>query len=192
MTDAIGTNEWDSLVYKIGKMTLAMGLLEAAVMAMHCTATGQREADLESKLNKAQRKGLKTAAQRLGWTDEQVSGLAARLSEIAALDKRRNRFIHIAAGIMFSSIPGVSAGSVVDARSYGLGVTSHEGNSRTFGVVVNKIDLSEVDELTADIHAARLNLVPYMELIDAIEGPSLSLAEFVEVMKNAKPGEKIW
>ena len=26
--------------------------------------------------------------------------------------------------------------------------------------VVNKIDLSEVDELTADIHAARLNLFP--------------------------------
>src|SRR5229473_2044874 len=93
-------NEWDRLVTKIGLLTLTAGLLEAAVMAMHCKATDQSEAELKSRLNEAQRKGLKKAVKSLDWPDEKKADLSKRLSEIAALDKRRNALIHLAAGFV--------------------------------------------------------------------------------------------
>jgi hypothetical protein len=70
--------EWDLLVTKLGLLTLSAGLLEAAVMAMHCKATNQSEAKLKSRLNRAQREGLK---KRLGLSTGQktkkVTGVAS-------------------------------------------------------------------------------------------------------------------
>jgi hypothetical protein len=185
MSTTAETDEWDQFVYKIGLLTLAMGTLEAAIMAMHCKATNQREADLESRLNKAQRDGLKRAVESLDWPDYKKADLARRLSDIAALDKRRNNFIHIAAArVADNSIAGVPAGSVIDGRTYGLGVTSSDGTSWTIGVVAKRIDLTDIDKLFAEINEARLGLVPYMELVDAIKHPPTPLGEFVDRLKK--------
>src|SRR5713101_3370681 len=101
-------NDWDRLVTKIGHLTLAAAFLEAAVMRMHCKATGQSEAELKSRLNEHQRKGLKKAVKSLDWPDDKKADLSKRLSEIAALDKRRNGLIHLAAGFVSNnSIHGV-------------------------------------------------------------------------------------
>jgi hypothetical protein len=124
------SNEWERIVAKIGLLTLTAGLLEAAVMAMHCKATNQSEAELKSRLNEPQRKGLKKAVKSLDWPDDKKDDLSKRLSEIAALDKRRNDFVHVAAGFVSNnSIQGIPAGSAIDLRTYGVGVTNSEGNS---------------------------------------------------------------
>src|ERR1700731_3293651 len=91
-------NEWDRFVAKIGLLTLTAGMLEAAVMAMHCKAANKSEGELKSRLNGPQRDGLKKAVKPLDWPDEKKADLTRRLSEIAALDKRRNALIHLAAG----------------------------------------------------------------------------------------------
>jgi hypothetical protein len=185
MSPTESANAWDRFVHKIGLLTLAMGLLEAAIMAMHCKATAQHEGQLKSRLNRAQRDGLLNAVKLLGWPDDKLANLTKRLSEIDELDKRRNRFVHISAGIVSDdSIPGVPAGAVIDVRTYGIGVTSTNGKSWNIGVLGKKIDLEEIDKLTADIHQARLGLVPFMELVDAIKHPPLSPPEFIKRLKK--------
>jgi hypothetical protein len=152
-----------------------MGVLEATVMAMHCRATCQDEEKLKSRLNGAQREGLKSAAKSLGWPADIQADLEKRLSEIGKLDTRRNRFVHIAAGIVSDdSIDGVPAGSVIDLRTCGIGRTKVDGGTETFGIVAKKIDLVEIDNLVDDIQKARLGLVPYMELVDEIIHPQSS------------------
>jgi hypothetical protein len=122
------SSEWEQLVAKIGLLTLTAGMLEAAVMAMHCKATNQSEAELKLRHNVAQRKGLKKAVKSLDWPDDKKADLSKRLSEIAALDKRRNDFIHLAAGFVSdNSIHGVPAGSAIDLRTYGFAATTTAG-----------------------------------------------------------------
>jgi hypothetical protein len=124
--------EWDRLVAKIGLLTLSAGMLEAAVMAMHCKATNQSEGAFKGiqRRNWRQRKGLKQAVKLLDWPDDKKADLTKRLSAIEALDQRRNALIHLAAGLVIdNSIHGISAGSAVDLRTYGVGVTKSEGTS---------------------------------------------------------------
>jgi hypothetical protein len=61
---------------------------------------------------------------------------------------------------------------VIDLRTYGLGFSSNEGNKWTIGVVGKRVELREFDELTEKIRAARLSLVPFMELVDKIKHPA--------------------
>ena len=150
------TNKWNRLVAKIGLMALTAGLLEAAIMEMHCrAATGKSDAEFKGaeRLNWAQRKGLKKAVKSLNWFNDKKAELTERLSEIAALDIRRNGFIHLAAGIVSNnSVDGVPAGSAIDLRTFEIGVTSE----RMIGLVATKIDLDEIDRLIDDINQARL------------------------------------
>lgn len=179
-------NEWNCLVAKIGLMALTAGLLEAAIMEMHCKATGKSDAEFKGaeRLNWAQRKGLKKAVKSLNWFNDKKAELTERLSEIAALDIRRNGFIHLAAGIVSNnSVDGVPAGSAIDLRTFGIGVTS-EG---MIGLVATKIDLDEIDRLIDDINQARLGLSPYMDLIDKVKHPPKSVAELIERVKNWMP-----
>ena len=77
-------------------------------MAMHCKATNQSEADLKSRLNEAQRKGMKKAVKSLDWPDDKKADFRKRLSAIAALDKRRNALIHLAGGFVSNNSIHVS------------------------------------------------------------------------------------
>ena len=180
-------NEWDRLVAKMGLLTLTAGFLEAAIMAMHCKATGKYEEELKSRLNKYQRRGLKKAVRSLDWPDDKKADLAKRLSEIAALDERRNALIHLAAGfVSTNSIHGVPAGSTINLRTFGIGVTKREGSSWTIGYVAKTIDIDEIDKLINDINEARLGLIPYMDLVDTITHPPRS-AEVLHVrLKHGK------
>jgi hypothetical protein len=76
------SDEWDQLVTKIGLLTLTVGVLEAAVMAMHCKATSQSEEELKSRLNRPQREGLKRAVKSLDWPDDKKTDLTKRLADI--------------------------------------------------------------------------------------------------------------
>jgi hypothetical protein len=97
------------------------------------------------------------------------------------LAKRRNPFIHAAAGIVSdNSIPGIPAGSVIDLRTYGMGFTSWDGESANIGYVAKKIDFEGMDKLIADIHQAQIGFTPYMELVDKIEHPAREFAEPAE------------
>jgi hypothetical protein len=181
-----GPNEWNRLIAKIGLLTLTAGLLEAAITAMHCKATGKSDAEFKGRqrLNGPQRDGLKKAVKSLDWPDNKKAELMTRLSDIAALDMRRNAFIHLAAGIVSNnSLHGVPAGSVIDLRTFGIGVTT-EG---TIGLVATKIDLDEIDRLIDDINHARVGLGPYMELVDKIRHPAKSSLELIERLENRKP-----
>jgi hypothetical protein len=180
--------------------TLTAGFLEAAVMAMHCKAAGKSEAELKSRLNEHQRQGLKKAVKSLDWPDDKKIALGKRLAEIAALDKRRNALIHVAAGIVSNnSILGIPAGSAINFRAYGIGVidseddsrrigrvTNSDGDSWTIGLVATKIDVDEIDKLIDDIQQAQRGLVPYMELVDKITHPAKSAEELVDRLKNRK------
>jgi hypothetical protein len=184
-------NEWDRFVAKIGLLTLTAGMLEAAVMAMHCKAANISERELKSRLNGPQRDGLKKAVKTLDWPDAKKADLTRRLSEIAVLDKRRNALIHLAAGwVSNHSIEGVPADSIVDLRTYGFGVTKSESSSDgketswTIGVVAKTVDLNEVDKLIDDLQQAHLGLVPYMELLDTIIHPPKPAEELRDMLEN--------
>jgi hypothetical protein len=180
-------NEWDRLVTKIGELALAMGVLEMAVMAMHCRATGKLESELQSRSNNAQRDGLKRAVKDLDWPDDKKADLSRRLSAIAALDKRRNAMIHLAAGVAGDGIHGIAAGTPIDLRSYGLGTTGRDGGTFTVGLVATKVDLGKIDKLIEDITQARLGLVPFMELVDRIRVAPRSAADLIDMLKRGEP-----
>jgi hypothetical protein len=172
-------------------LTLTAGLLEAAIMAMHCTATDQSEAEFKprQRLNYYQREGLNEAVKALNWPDDKKTDLRNRLCAIAALDTRRNALIHLAAGFVSNnSIHGIPAGSVIDLRTYGFGgISIRKGRSWTIDPVATKIDLNETDKLIEDIQQARLGLVPYMELVDKITHPAKSVEKLVDRLEMGKP-----
>jgi hypothetical protein len=173
MTELPAVNEWDHLVVRMGKLTLAAGYLEAAIIAIVCAILGQSEEDVGGKekwrTNKWWCKTLKVVAPA-AWDKEL---LAKCLSNIRDVYLQRNRLVHAALGIAADdSVPGAPPGSVVDLRTYKLDFRSNEDNKWTFGIVGKRVELSEFDQLTEKIHAARLSLVPFMELADAIKHSS--------------------
>jgi hypothetical protein len=176
MTDSPVVNEWDQLVVKMGELTLAAGYLENAIIAIVCGIRGQLEEEISGKdkwrTNKWWCNNLNTVAPA-SWSTADKQLLATCLSNIRDLYLRRNRMIHAALGIAADgSVPNVPPGSVIDLRTYGLGFSSVEGNKWTIGVVGKRVELREFDELTEKIRAARLSLVPFMELVDKIKHPA--------------------
>jgi hypothetical protein len=96
--------------------------------------------------------------------------------KIRQLYLRRNNLIHAALGVAgHDFITGVPAGSVINLRTCGFGFTEQKGDTWTIGYVGKRIHLEDIDLLTADIHNARLSLVPYMELVDKIKHPPRAL-----------------
>lgn len=185
-------SEWDLFVQKIGLLTISMGALEAAIMSMHCRAMGIAESDLKSRLNRDQRRGLLRAVADLDWPEQQKAELKDRLSAIAALDDRRNGFIHLSTAIVSDdSLPGIPPGSIINLRSYGLGVIVRAPNSATFGFVAERIHLAEIDQLTDEIHQARLGLVPFMELIDKIEHSPQSFEQYHKRVLSTPVGKRL-
>lgn len=167
-------DEWDQLVVKIGTLALTVGVLEMAIISMVCRILDQTEEEIGIRNNSQWcKKFIKVAP--ASWSDAERADLEKRLGEIRALYRRRNQLIHAAlARASDGSIAGVPAGSVIDLRTYGLGFTSQQGNTFTIGIVGKRVHLNEIDQLTAEVHQARLGLVPYMELVDNIRHPAKS------------------
>lgn len=170
--DPVISSQWDQFIMRLGGLTNAMGLLEMALIAMHCRMTGKSEDELGLEHAFQHRQALERAVKSLHWTAAEKANFIKRLEEVRALAKRRNVFVHIAAGIVSDdSIPGIPAGSVIDLRTYGIGYTRWDEKSGTIGYVAKKIDFDEIDRLIAEIHVARIGFVPYMELVDSISHP---------------------
>jgi hypothetical protein len=165
--------DWDHFIMRLGKLTFSMGLLEMALIAIHCRMTGKSEQELGLEHAFQHRQALEKKVKSLGWTAAEEADFIKRLEEVRALSKRRNVFIHIAAGTVSddNSIRGIPAGGVIDLRTYGLGFTHWDGKSGTIGCVARTIDLEEMDKLINDIHEARIGFTPYMDLVDKIRHP---------------------
>jgi hypothetical protein len=178
---ALTSTEWDQFLMALGKLAFAMGSLEMTLIAMHCRIAGKSEAELGSEHGFQHRQALEKKVEALPWASHEKGDFIKRLGEVRSLAKRRNSFIHVAAGIVSNdSIPGIPAGSVIDLRTYGIGFTSWDGQRGNIGYVAKKIDLREMSKLTKDIHEAQLGFTPYMELIDKIESPTREFPEPAE------------
>jgi hypothetical protein len=172
MSKPPASDEWDQLVVKMGTLTLAVGYLEMAIISMVCRILGQTEEEIGIHDNqKWCQKFTKVAPEN--WSDDQRADVAKRLKKIRQLYTRRNRMIHAALGVVGDgSVAGVPAGSVIDLRTYGIGFTARKDNTWTIGILGKRFHLHEIDRLIADIHNARLGLVPFMELVDKINHPA--------------------
>ncbi len=149
-----------------------MGFLELAIISMHCRITGKSEEELELQHGYQHRISLESKVKSLNWSADKEKDFIDRLWDVQRLYKRRNKFVHIAAGIVGDdSIPNIPTGSVIDVRSYGLGFSNWDGIRGTIGLVARRIDLAEIDQLIDDINKARLGFVPYMDLVDEIKHP---------------------
>jgi hypothetical protein len=157
---------------RLGSLTHAMGMLEMALIAMHCRIIGKSEDELGLEHAFQHRQALERIIKSIGWAAAEQEDFIRRLWEVRSLAKRRNVFVHVAAGtVSDNSISGISAGSVIDLRSYGMGFTSWDGTSGSIGYVAKKIDFGEMDKLVEEIHAARMGFAPYMDLVDKIGHP---------------------
>jgi hypothetical protein len=165
-------DEWDQLVVKIGTLTLAVGILEMAIISMVCRVLGQTEEEIGIYSNNWWCQKLSEVAPA-SWSNEERKDLNKRLKKIRRLYQRRNRMIHAALAVVSDgSIAGVPAGSIIDLRTHGMGFTKRKGNTWTIGIVGKRLHLHEIDRLTADIQKARRGLVPYMQLVDQIKHPA--------------------
>jgi hypothetical protein len=175
MTKPPAPDEWDQLVVKMGTLTLAVGILEMAIIALVCRILGQTEEEIGIRNNQQWCLKLAKVAPAY-WSDDPRADLAKRLTEIRGLYKSRNQMIHAALGIAGDgSVAGAPAGSVIDLRTYGIGFTARKGNTWTIGILGKRFHLHEIDRLIADIHKARLGLVPFMQLVDEIKHPAKPL-----------------
>jgi hypothetical protein len=175
MTEAASGSEWDQLVNAMGKLTLAAGTLEMAVIAIVCRVVGKTEEEVGGigkwRSNKWWCDELNKVASN-SWPAEERQALPGRLENVRAVYRRRNRLIHAAVGqVADGSIAGVSAGSAIDLRTYGFGFKPIGENAWAIVKVGNRIGPEEIDKLTEEIQAARLSLVPYMKLADQIMHP---------------------
>ncbi len=165
------TNEWDQLVVKIGTLAIETGYLEMAIIAMVCRILGKTEDELGIFSNDKWCRKLQEVCPPL-WSDVDRNDLPKRLKKIRKLYTQRNRLIHTALGTASDgSISGVPSGGVVDLRTFGIGFTGKKGNTWTIGLVGKRVHLHEIDKLTEAIHKARVELGPYMELVDKIKHP---------------------
>jgi hypothetical protein len=104
----VTSKEWDQFLMTLGKLAFAMGSLEMTLIGMHCRITGKTEAELGLEHGFQHRQALEKKVETLSWTAAEKSDFINRLGEVRALAKRRNPFIHVAAGIVSdNSIPGI-------------------------------------------------------------------------------------
>gem|GEM_PF-5543635 len=166
------TDEWDQLIAKMGWLTVATGYLEMAIIRMACRILGKTEEEIGRLSNKQWcEKFIKHAP--LSWSESERRDLSERLEEIRKLYLRRNDLIHAALmTVSDGSIHGVPPGSIIDGRTYEVGLIKQEGNVRSFGFVAKRVHFDEIDRLFHDIHNARVGLVPFMELVDKIQHPA--------------------
>lgn len=168
-------NEWDQLVLKMGTLALAVGYLEMAIITMVCRILNQSEEEIRIYDNQQWCRKF-TEVAPTDWPDGQRADLAKRLKKIRQLYARRNRMIHAALAVVSDgSVAGAPAGSIIDLRTYGIGFTARKGNMWTIGILGKRFHLHEIDRLIADIHKARLGLVPFMTLVDKIKHPAKPL-----------------
>lgn len=123
------TNEWDQLVTKIGKLALAAGYLEMAIITMVCRILGKTEDEVGIRSNNLWCQKFEEITPP-SWSGGQKKDLSKRLKKIRNLYLRRNRVIHGALGIANDgSISSVPKGSIVDLRTYGVGFSKRQGNT---------------------------------------------------------------
>ena len=166
---------------KTGTLALAVGTLEMAIISLVCGVLGKTEVEIGIGTNGGWCRKLNEVAPA-SWSNTERKDLAKRLQEIRRLYQRRDRLIHAALGVIRDgSIAGVPAGSVIDLRTFGLGYTSRKGNTWTIEVLGERLHLHEIDQLIADVHQARLGLIPHMQLVDQVNRP-----------RQALPGATAW
>jgi hypothetical protein len=103
-------DEWDQLVVKIGTLTLAVGILEMAIISMVCRILGQAEVEIGIRNNSQWCKKFIEVAPA-SWSNVEKADLEKLLGEIRALYRCRNQLIHAALGrASDGSIAGVPAG----------------------------------------------------------------------------------
>src|SRR5580700_759310 len=129
------SEEWERLVVKVGKLALAVGSLELAVIYLFCGIVGRTEEEIGISTNADWCRKLIEVAPK-SWPDEERANLKEHVEKIRRLYRRRNKLIHSALAVAVDDlIPGVPAGSVVDLRTFGIGFTERVGNTWTLGVV---------------------------------------------------------
>jgi hypothetical protein len=177
MPESPTVTEWDQLVVKVGTLTIAAGYLEMAIIAMVCRILGKTEDEVSAGskkkwLSNAEWCQLFLSVLPPSWSDAEKTDLSKRIKKIRKLYAQRSRLIHTALGrVSDGSISGVPSGGIVDLRTFGFGLTKRGGNTWTIGLVGKRVHLHEIDRLTGAIHKARVDLGPYMELIDKIRHP---------------------
>lgn len=172
MVEPAASEEWERLVVKVGKLALAVGSLELAVIYLICGIVGRTEEEIGISTNADWCKKLVEVAPK-SWPDEDRANLKEHVEKIRRLYRRRNKLIHSALAVAVDDlIPGVPAGSVVDLRTFGIGFTERVGNTWTLGVVGERVDFEDIDRLTAEVNEARVGLARYMRLADEIKHPA--------------------
>jgi hypothetical protein len=171
-------NEGDHLVTTMGNLTLAAGSLEVAIIEIVCRILGKSEDELWNKnknKNKKYPPSNKEWCDKLikaappSWSDSERNDLLNILDNIRALYLQRNDLIHAGFAITGDdSIPGIARGSVINWRTYGLGFVGMEENTFELRIIAKKVDLQKIDDLTENIHKARVALLPFWTLADKI------------------------
>jgi hypothetical protein len=172
MTESPAT-ESDQLFVTMGKLTLAAAYLETAIIAMVCRIMGKSEEEIsEEKIGWGSNEWWCKKLNEVAPAEWDKQLLAKCTSNIRALYKQRNGMIHAALGVAGDdSILGVPRSSLINLRTYGLQFRPDGPNRWSIGVGAERVQLSDVDKLSEDIHAARLSLAPFMDLADKIKHP---------------------
>ncbi|MGO8845936.1 MAG: hypothetical protein ACLQFI_11510 [Methylocella sp.] len=175
MPKSPAADEWDQLEVKMGRLTIATGYLEVAIISMVCRILGKTEKEVGRFSNNDWCKKFIKHAPSL-WSESARNDLSERLKEIRKLYERRNDLIHAALmTVSDGSIHGIPPGSIIDGRTYGFGCTKQDGNVFCIGLVAKRVHLDDIDRLFDDIRNARVGLVPFMELVDKIPEPAKSI-----------------
>jgi hypothetical protein len=165
-------DEWDQLVINVGKLTIATGYLEMAIIAMVCRILGKSESELSIWSNDRWCKKLKAVCPT-SWSDSEKADLSRQLDDIRKLYKQRSSLIHTAlATVSDGSIQGIPPGSIVDLKTVGIGFTQLDSNTWSIGTIGKRVHLHEIEELTDAIVKVRVELAPFLELVDAIKHPA--------------------
>lgn len=172
-------NELDRLATKMGQLALATGWLEVAIIEIVCRIQGKSERELNNKRgdkeyrrsNSEWCKDLKKIAP-LSWSDSERETLFKKLDHIRAQYVNRNELTHACFAIAEDdTIPGIPRGSVIDWRTFGTGFVEVEKNTFALTIIAKKVDLQQIDDLTENIHQARMALLPFWTLANQISHP---------------------
>jgi hypothetical protein len=191
MSEPSRSDVWEKLTVKVGELALAAGFLEMAIIAIVCRILNKTEEELKISSNSAWCRKL-LDVRPMTWSEDERNQLEFRIRHIRHLYSRRNKLIHAGLALVSDdSVHGVPPGSIIDLRTYGLGVTGRTPNSVTVGVVAKQVKLDEISSLARALHDARLSLVPYMDLADQIKHPA-DLSELSRFVREAEIGRKLF
>src|ERR1019366_6762392 len=105
--------EWDQLVMRMGRLAIATGYLEMAIITMVCRILDRTEDELRIWSNDGWCKKLRQVCPP-SWSETEKADLSQQLEVIRTLYRQRSKLIHTALGtVSDGAIPGVPPGSIV-------------------------------------------------------------------------------